>query len=144
MPVHLFHSVLGSLRTHYILPHKTLNIRAPLYKLIWIDFNGKKLPIYERCWSAWLEATETGARRLVLLFYSILSFFICHFDMNTELGSMGRGEERNWEDTWSSEQDSSNSGRTSFAFKSHRSFSDKKKFIDDYQWALAMLDSWAF
>ena len=49
MSVHLFHSIFGSLKTHCILPHKTLSIRAPLYKLIWIDFNGKKLLIYERC-----------------------------------------------------------------------------------------------
>ena len=49
MSVHLLNLILGSLRTLYILPHRILNIRAPLYKLILIDFNGKRLLIYERC-----------------------------------------------------------------------------------------------
>lgn len=45
----LIHSIFGSLKTLYILPHRTSNIRVPLYKQIWIDFNGKRLLIYERC-----------------------------------------------------------------------------------------------
>ena len=49
MLVHPLHSILGSLKTLCILPHRILNIRAPLYKQIWIDFNGKRLLIYERC-----------------------------------------------------------------------------------------------
>ena len=47
--VHPLHSILGSLKMLYILRHRTLNTRAPLYKPIWIDFNGKRLLIYERC-----------------------------------------------------------------------------------------------
>lgn len=86
MSVHPLHSILGSLKTLYILPHRILNILAPLYKPIWIDFSGKRLLIYERCWSAWLEATGTGARRSVLLFvqyYDSLFHLLLRYEYRT-------------------------------------------------------------
>jgi hypothetical protein len=98
--IHLLHSILGSLKTLYIWPHRTSNILAPLYKPIWIDFNGRRLLIYERCRSAWLEVTETGARRLVSLFvqYYDRFFHLLHrFEYRTwKHGKRRRGKSRRY------------------------------------------------